>query len=80
MVFVNSDGEDMASALSKFAAGNQLPAPWLLDPSENMPFAQALDITVTPSVLIYGPDSKLIMAQDGEIDIDLLLETVQKAF
>jgi thiol-disulfide isomerase/thioredoxin len=80
MVFVNSDGEDMASALSKFAAGNQLPAPWLLDPSENMPFAQALDITATPAVFIYDVSGQLIMAQDGDIDIDLLMETIQKAF
>jgi peroxiredoxin len=81
MVFVNSDGEDMASALSKFAAENQLPSPWLLDPSENMPFAQALDIAVTPSVFVYDSSGKLIAAQeDGDVDIDLLLEIIQKAF
>ena len=82
MIFVNSDGASMAQAIATFGQEQKMPAPWLIDEGagDSMPLAQTFDIVATPSVFLFNTNGKLVMAQESDIDLDLLLETIQKSF
>ena len=83
MIFVNSDGVYMAEATANYAREQKMPAPWLIDEGadDSMPLAQALDVVATPSVFVFDVDGKLIEAQEADsVDIDKLMEIIQKAF
>jgi thiol-disulfide isomerase/thioredoxin len=86
MIFVNSDGMSMAEAVKNYAASQKIPEPWLMDegPDDSMPLAQLLDIAATPSAFVYDVKGSLRLSQEttqnDQVDIDLLLDTVQKSF
>jgi peroxiredoxin len=82
MIMVNSDGPAMAPAVAKYAEIYQLPRPVLLDqgPKDRMPFAEAFDVVVTPTVLVLDKKGKLLQAQEQPIDMTKLIQAIEQAF
>ncbi len=82
MIFINSDGLAMAQATARFCQEQKIPGPWLIDEGQNdtMPLAQALDVVATPTAFLFDTSGKLVMAQETDINFDLLMETIQKSF
>ena len=82
MIFVSSDGASMAPAIANFCQEQKMPQPWLIDEGadDSMPLAQIFDIVATPSAFLFDTSGRLVMAQENKIDMDLLLETIQKSF
>jgi len=82
MVMVNSDGPAMNQAVAKYAEIYQLPRPVLLDqgPKDTVPFAEAFDLVVTPTVLVLDKTGKLIQAQEQSIDMAKLMRAIEQGF
>ena len=82
MIMVNGDGPAMTRAVAKYAQIYQLPRPVLLDqgPRDRMPFAETLDVVVTPTVLVLDKKGRVIQAQEQSIDMHKLTEAIEQAF
>ncbi len=82
MIMVNSDGPAMARAVAKYAEIYRLPRPVLLDqgPKDSVPFAEAYDLVVTPTVLVLDKEGKLVQAQEQKIDMHQLIGAIERGF
>ncbi len=79
VISINVDGPDMARAVERYAARENLPFPVGMDEKEgrDFVFAKAYGVTGTPALFLVAPDGTVKWSHEGRVDPGALEAEIQ---